>query len=1559
MKKNLLHHFINGTIFCARIVVLFSLMASQFFGAAPQPVFATGDVDVGIVLPGENGRWLQDKTRFEAALTTAGFSSEVLFSQDDSDIERTNVESLLVKNIKVLVICPNDGAAAAAAVEAARLSGVKVIAYDRLITNTDAVDFYVTFDGISVGQAQGQYLVDHATGSGNPLYLYAGSGTDNNAFSFFEGAWNVLQPKIADGTFIVENSSAAVALKDQATLTRTEQEGIFAQIAIADWNPDNARNLALDNLAAVGAEKGDVFILSPNDGAARAIADVFAADSGITSYKITGQDAERDSVQYIINGQQSMTVFKDIRTLADDTIAAAKTFLEGGTPTPTTTYNNGEIDVPTKSTEVVSVDQSNITAALIDSGYYSACDFTGIPGCPTFSARFPENQVHGYGWYPLGASIILTIDDPDNGVGVDHTDTQQIVVADWDPRQTFVQFTLGGFELQPGQIVSMTDGVTTRTHTVTNLAVTNVDPVADTVSGTAVAGSQVEVGPVCNESHCAFRRVTTNGSGNWLANFHVTGEDDDEQDLFDIVPGTGNEARQSDNDRNSTTVQWRVPNPNVQARANDNRVEGSEWPVGSTVTITVTRSGANITRTATVGVASWDPNQTYFEYSFTGEFDIQIGDLVSVTGGSITRTTTVTNLAFTDIDLDTDIVTGIASAGAKVDIWICKDSDCNYNRHVTADGTSGVWTADFGNVGTQSDEQTTVDISPGTWIDSGEYDANGNGTMYGMSIAKPLIEVSVKDNWIHARGWADGTEVTLEIDDPTAVGTINYTQTATMGRAPWNPEDPNDIVADFDMSGFTLKAQDEVKIYGDVDGVTKTKELTVAELQVTSFDIDADTVSGVATPNANVEVCVNIPGNCVSRTLTANSGDGIWSVDYTSDYDLQPGDNGWAAEYDADSDRTQYDWNIPNPRFTVQPDHGWVGGDDWTVGNTVTITVDNDANIGNGYLYQDGSQVVAGNTSFWFNIESESSFDLLPGQYITVSDTVSTKSTQIAEVHFDSVDEGADTAAGRGPTNAAASTYIRTDIDEKGLDITIDSAGNWSANFSPFDIQNIQDANVQAFDSDDDSTMAHLSTTIYLLTVSKAGAGSGTVTSNLAGVTCGADCSQSYNESTTVTLTAAPAAGSTFSGWSGACTGTGTCVVSMTTAKSVTVTFAKTYLLTVTKAGTGSGTVTSNPVGITCGADCTQSYNYNTTVTLTATPAVGSTFTGWSGACTGTGACVVSMTAAKSVTAAFALKTYALTVTKAGTGTGTVSSSPAGITCGADCSQIYNYNTTVTLTATPAAGSLFSGWSGACTGTGSCVVSMTAAKSVTATFVKAYLLTVTKAGNGTVTSSPVGINCGTDCSQYYSYNAKVTLTAKPATGSTFSGWSGACTGTGSCVVTMAAAKSVRATFTIKTYALTVTKAGTGSGTVTSSPAGINCGTDCSQTYNHNTKVTLTARPVAGSAFTGWSGACTGTGTCVVTMTAAKSVRATFTIKTYALTVTRAGTGSGTVTSSPAGITCGADCSQNYNYNTKVTLTARPTAGSRFTGWSGACTGTGTCVVTMTAAKSVKATFTSP
>jgi hypothetical protein len=260
-------------------------------------------------------------------------------------------------------------------------------------------------------------------------------------------------------------------------------------------------------------------------------------------------------------------------------------------------------------------------------------------------------------------------------------------------------------------------------------------------------------------------------------------------------------------------------------------------------------------------------------------------------------------------------------------------------------------------------------------------------------------------------------------------------------------------------------------------------------------------------------------------------------------------------------------------------------------------------------------------------------------------------------------------------------------------------------------------------------------------------------------------------------------------------------------------------------------------------------------------------------------------TAARSLTVTYT-PMVALTVARAGTGSGTVASTPAGINCGSACSASYASGAAVTLTAAPAADSVFAGWSGGgCSGTGACTVTVSAATTVTATFtLKSFDLTVgiTGTGSGSVYSNPAGIECHPSTpttTASFPSGTVVTLTATPYSNTVFVGWTGGgCSGTGPCTVTVSQALSVTAAFTLKTFPLTVGLAGTGSGSVSSAPAGIACGSGCSATYDAGTAVTLTATPAANSVFAGWTGGgCSGTGTCAVALSAATTVTATFNV----------------------------------------------------------------------------------
>jgi len=436
------------------------------------------------------------------------------------------------------------------------------------------------------------------------------------------------------------------------------------------------------------------------------------------------------------------------------------------------------------------------------------------------------------------------------------------------------------------------------------------------------------------------------------------------------------------------------------------------------------------------------------------------------------------------------------------------------------------------------------------------------------------------------------------------------------------------------------------------------------------------------------------------------------------------------------------------------------------------------------------------------------------------------------------------------------------------------------------------------------------------------------------------------------------------------------------------------FPLTVIKTGTGSGKVTSTPSGIDCGSTCSAEFLETEVVTLKAEASPGSEFVKWSGPCSGSGECKVAVTEAKTVTAEFkstAKPKFKLTVKKAGTGTGKVTSVPSGIDCGSTCSAEFEEGTEVQLSQSAEPGSEFTGWSGCGSEVaGKCIVTMGSAKEVTANFklsVKKYALTITKtgAGKGSVTSSPAGIDCGPKCSAEFSEGAEVELTAEAESGSEFREWSGACAGASStCTVTISEAKSVNARFSHARLLLALSKEGYGA--VKSKPKGVSCGNTCAKAvgqFYKDTVVVLSAKAPLTGGFTSWEGCKVLTqteleSTCEVTMSKSKAIKATFKapVKPIAnpqvLTVSKAaGTGYGTVKGT--GLACELAClstevpyfggetappAKKEKASYLVMLTQIPAVGSSFSGWTGCdeVNGEGKCLVSMGSAKSVTARF---
>lgn len=354
---------------------------------------AKDKLDIGIVLPTKDeDRWLADEAKFLELIEEKGYKAEIMYSQADPAIEKSNVEALIEKGVKVLLICPFDGAAAASTVEMAKEEGVQVISYDRLIMGTDAVDYYVAFESAKIGEAMGQYLVDQAAaygGTGLNLYLYSGALTDNNSFTYFQGNWNSLQPKIADGTFIVRNSEVAMKYKDIKDLSYDQLYEIMQSVD-TEWTPSVAKSLAEANLTnAAPEEKALSFITAPDDNTARAVADAFMADADVKEFRICGADGVEGSVQYLIDGKQDMTVYCNPAMIAVAAMELAEKLIAGEAVETTETINNEAIDIPVVRCDVQPVTRDNLVEVWLDAGVYDAANYTNYEGIS--DAVKPEN----------------------------------------------------------------------------------------------------------------------------------------------------------------------------------------------------------------------------------------------------------------------------------------------------------------------------------------------------------------------------------------------------------------------------------------------------------------------------------------------------------------------------------------------------------------------------------------------------------------------------------------------------------------------------------------------------------------------------------------------------------------------------------------------------------------------------------------------------------------------------------------------------------------------------------------------------------------------------------------------------------------------------------------------------------------------------------------------------------------------------------------------------------------------------------------------------------------
>lgn len=317
---------------------------------------------VGVAMPTKDlQRWNQDGTNMEAELKEAGYDVDLQYASNDIQTQVSQVENMISNGCELLVIASIDGDSLGTVLAQAKEAKIPVIAYDRLIMNSDAVTYYATFDNYMVGTKQGEYIkealdLDNAAGPFN-MEIFTGDPGDNNAKFFYSGAMDVLQPYIDAGKIVVPSGQID-----------------FATVATANWATDAAQSRMENILSSyyAGGAKLDV-VLCSNDSTALGVENALAANYTGDYPVITGQDCDVANVKNMIAGKQSMSIFKDTRTLATQVVAMVDAIMKGGKApiNDTTSYDNGTGIIPSYLCEPVFADASNYKELLIDSGYYT------------------------------------------------------------------------------------------------------------------------------------------------------------------------------------------------------------------------------------------------------------------------------------------------------------------------------------------------------------------------------------------------------------------------------------------------------------------------------------------------------------------------------------------------------------------------------------------------------------------------------------------------------------------------------------------------------------------------------------------------------------------------------------------------------------------------------------------------------------------------------------------------------------------------------------------------------------------------------------------------------------------------------------------------------------------------------------------------------------------------------------------------------------------------------------------------------------------------------------
>jgi hypothetical protein len=629
---------------------------------------------------------------------------------------------------------------------------------------------------------------------------------------------------------------------------------------------------------------------------------------------------------------------------------------------------------------------------------------------PTFQVHPQEHSVYGEDW---GEEVLitLTVDDPSNGTGVDYSDSQTAFGE--------VEFYID-FDIQPGFLFTMSDGIVTKTHDVFDLTVVSMYPVTDTVSGKSNDVSEIEVHlwADCNVS----QYVTIDGNGDWTADFST---------ICDIDPWKGivGTAFQCDEDGDKTLTKF--PEVSFRVRPDEDQVSTRSWTEGVTVTLTIDDPGNG------EGIDYTYEGTAPDKFYLSGVVDIVPGFRLTMTDGNFIKAHVVTELQMLSMDPESDQVSGLAAEGSEVVVQFWEDGGCNAIRYVTTD-SSGNWSADFTEPGEHPRDRDICDIDEWEGNQAGsvvqidkDYDYTLNWFPKGSFTVKP------EDDNVEGHGWPENVGITMTIDNPYNGPKVDY-------------EDTQISISTEDGTSVKFTTEGKIDIQPGFR-VTMTdgnfiKAHVVTDLQVLSMDPVTDQVSGTATPNSRIRVRFWVGCNAV-RDVTTDE-DGTWTADFSGICNIDAFNKmrGHAKQGDTDDDSTRI--NFPNPRFVfgVFPEDDYTFSRNWPEGAEVTINIDDPGTTEEpDYTDTQISTKVDGRTLVEFNYADE--IDIQPEFLVTVTDGNFTKGHVVTIFEVLDVDTEEDMISGIAEPFSQIGIRL-SGVCEAKRTPSSDADGVWIADFS-------------------------------------------------------------------------------------------------------------------------------------------------------------------------------------------------------------------------------------------------------------------------------------------------------------------------------------------------------------------------------------------------------------------------------------------------------------------------------------------------------------------------------